>query len=109
MQALLMDFLSALSISKRSKHILIHSLADTKEAPLSAILPIRSSRFSWTFGCLFLSIGVNLGRRALIGGVILDIPTVITIALRAWRILANTSGYSSPRYSLRTTPILFRR
>lgn len=48
---------------------------------------------------LFLRIGVSLGSRSLIGGVILVMPITLTIDLRAPRIEPNTSGYSSPRYS----------
>ncbi len=50
--ALRMAFLWALSNSRRSKHTLIHSLAETNSAPLSAIRPTRSMQFSCTFSCL---------------------------------------------------------
>ena len=53
---------------------------------------------------LFLSIGVSLGSRSLMGGVILVIPITLTIAFSAPSILPSTSGYSSPRYSYNTTP-----
>ena len=53
---------------------------------------------------LFFKIGVSLGRRSLMGGVIFVIPMTLTIAFSPARILPRTSGYSSPRYSYKTTP-----
>jgi len=44
--ALLIPFLCAFKSSSRSKQILIHSLAETYSAPLSAILPTKSIQFS---------------------------------------------------------------
>mmetsp|Transcript_31797 Transcript_31797/g.53131 ORF Transcript_31797/g.53131 Transcript_31797/m.53131 type:complete len:255 (-) Transcript_31797:1482-2246(-) len=102
--ARLMAFLCALSISSNSKQILIHSFAETNSAPLSAIRPTKSMQFSCTFSCLFRKIGVSLGNRSRIGGVIFVIPITFTIARRAPRIEPRTSGYSSPRYSYNTTP-----
>jgi hypothetical protein len=64
----------------------------------------RSIQFSCTFSCRFLKIGVNRGRRSRIGGVILVIPITLIMARRAPKIEPNTSGYSSPRYSYKTTP-----
>ncbi|PON95286.1 hypothetical protein TorRG33x02_088080, partial [Trema orientale] len=93
-------FLWALSISRSSKQILIHSLAGTNSAPRSAIRPTRSIQFSWTFSCLFFKIGVNLGSKSLIGGVIFVIPITLTIAFTAPKIDPRTSGYSSPKYSI---------
>jgi len=104
--ALLIPFLCAFSRSNKSKHILIHSLGLTYSLPLSAILPTKSIVFSYTFSCLFLRIGVSLGNRSFIGGVILVIPITLTIALRAANRLPNTSGYSSPRHSYSNTPSL---
>mmetsp|Transcript_21279 Transcript_21279/g.52408 ORF Transcript_21279/g.52408 Transcript_21279/m.52408 type:complete len:228 (-) Transcript_21279:2045-2728(-) len=97
-------FLCALSMSSSSKQIRIHSLADTNSAPRSAIRPTRSMQFSCTFSCLFLRMGVRRGSRSLIGGVILDMPTTLTMPLSPPRIDPSTSGYSSPRYSYSTTP-----
>eukprot|EP00967_Tisochrysis_lutea_P122270 scaffold202191_cov28-Tisochrysis_lutea.AAC.2 len=48
--------------------------------------------------------GVSRGRRSLMGGVIFVMPITLTMALRAPRIEPRTSGYSSPKYSYRTTP-----
>jgi len=50
--------------------------------------------------------GVSLGRRSLMGGVILAMPTSITMLFNAPKILPNTSGYSSLRHSLRFNPNL---
>ena len=61
-------------------------------------------QFSWTFSWRFFRIGVSLGRRSLIGGVMRFIPITLTTLLSAPRMLPSTSGYSSPRYSYRTTP-----
>mmetsp|Transcript_7516 Transcript_7516/g.17299 ORF Transcript_7516/g.17299 Transcript_7516/m.17299 type:complete len:271 (-) Transcript_7516:1065-1877(-) len=99
-----MAFLCALSNSSSSKQMRIHSLAETNSAPRSAMRPTRSMQFSCTFSCLFLKMGVNLGSRSRIGGGIFDIPMTLTIALSAPSMLPRTSGYSSPRYSYRTTP-----
>ena len=104
--ALLIFFLCAFSIYSKSKHILIHYLGETSSAPLSAILPTSSIQFSWTFSFLFFNIGVNLGNRSFIGGVILAIPISITILFNAPRILPNTSGYSSRRHSFKFKPNL---
>ena len=104
--ALLIFFLWALSISSKSKQILIHYFGDTSSAPLSAILPTSSIQFYCTFSFLFLRMGVRLGSKSLIGGVILAIPIYITIAFRAPKILPKTSGYSSLRHSLRFNPSL---
>mmetsp|Transcript_505 Transcript_505/g.1403 ORF Transcript_505/g.1403 Transcript_505/m.1403 type:complete len:228 (-) Transcript_505:254-937(-) len=97
-------FLCALSISSISKQMRIHSLAGMCSEPRSAMRPIRSISVSCTFSCRFRRIGVRRGRRSLIGGVILLMPMFDTIAVSAPRMLASTSGYSSPRYSYRTTP-----
>ncbi len=102
--ALRIPFLWALRRSRRSKHIRIHSLGLTYSDPLSAILPTRSIVFSYTFSCLFFKIGVSLGNRSLMGGVILLIPITFTIAFNAPNILPNTSGYSSPKHSYNNTP-----
>lgn len=96
----------AFNSSKRSKHILIHSLGDTSSDPLSAILPTNSIQFYCTFSFLFFKIGVNLGSRSLIGGVIFAIPTSITIYLRAPKMLPSTSGYSSRKLSFKFSPSL---
>jgi len=42
--------------------------------------------------------------KSLMGGVIFVIPITLTIDLRAPKIEPRTSGYSSPRYSYKTTP-----
>ena len=107
--ALLIPFLWAFSRSSRSKHILIHSLGLTYSAPLSAILPTKSIQFSYTFSYLFFRIGVNLGSRSLIGGVILFIPITFTILLIPASNEPNTSGYSSPRHSYNIIPNLPNR
>ncbi len=73
--ALLMFFLWAFNVYKRSKQILIHSLGETSSAPISAIWPTSSMQCCWTFSFLFFKIGVNLGKRSFMGGVILEIPT----------------------------------
>lgn len=88
--ALRIDFLWALRSYKRSKHTLIHYFGDTYSEPLSAIWPTNAIQFYCTFSCLFFKIGVNLGNKSLIGGVILFIPTSNTIAFKAPRILPNT-------------------
>ena len=41
-------FLCAFSISNNSKHILIHSFAETNSAPRSATRPTKSMQFSWS-------------------------------------------------------------
>lgn len=56
------------------------------------------------FTHLFFKMGVNLGSKSLMGGVILVIPITLTILFKAPRIDPNTSGYSSPRYSYNTIP-----
>lgn len=98
--------LCALSISNRSKQILIHSLGDTSSAPLSAIRPTNSMQFYCTFSFLFFKMGVNRGSRSLIGGVIFAMPTSITIFFNAPSMLPSTSGYYSRRHSLRLSPSL---
>mmetsp|Transcript_28362 Transcript_28362/g.66295 ORF Transcript_28362/g.66295 Transcript_28362/m.66295 type:complete len:231 (-) Transcript_28362:1707-2399(-) len=102
--ARLIAFLCALSMSSSSKQILIHSLALTNSAPLSAMRPTRSIQFSCTFSWRLRRMGVRRGSRSLMGGVILLIPTTLTMPLRPPRIEPRTSGYSSPRYSYSTTP-----
>mmetsp|Transcript_57122 Transcript_57122/g.129416 ORF Transcript_57122/g.129416 Transcript_57122/m.129416 type:complete len:231 (+) Transcript_57122:614-1306(+) len=97
-------FLWALSISKSSKQMRIHSLALTCSAPRSAMRPTKSMQFSCTFSCRFFRMGVRRGRRSLMGGCILDMPMTLTMALRPPMMLPSTSGYSSPRYSYSTTP-----
>mmetsp|Transcript_16757 Transcript_16757/g.57211 ORF Transcript_16757/g.57211 Transcript_16757/m.57211 type:complete len:230 (+) Transcript_16757:878-1567(+) len=82
----------------------IHSRAATNSAPRSAMRPTRSMVFSCTFSWRFLRIGVRRGRRSFIGGVMDAMPTTLQIAFSAPRMEPNTSGYSSPRYSYRTTP-----
>lgn len=42
--------------------------------------------------------GVSLGSRSLIGGVIFIMPTSITIYFNAPKMLPNTSGYSSLKH-----------
>jgi hypothetical protein len=49
-----------------------------------------------TFSNLFLKMGVNLGSRFLMAGIIFIIPTTFTIAFSAPRMLPGTSGYSHP-------------
>jgi hypothetical protein len=61
--ALLIAFLWALSSSRSSKQILIHSRAETYSGPRSAMRPTKSMQFSCTFSCLFFKIGVNLGKK----------------------------------------------
>lgn len=51
--------------------------------------------------------GVSLGRRSLMGGVILVIPMTLTMALSAANMEPSTSGYSSPKYSYRTCKHIF--
>mmetsp|Transcript_9270 Transcript_9270/g.33791 ORF Transcript_9270/g.33791 Transcript_9270/m.33791 type:complete len:315 (-) Transcript_9270:1726-2670(-) len=97
-------FFVALSISRSSKQMRIHSRAGTNSAPRSAIRPTRSMQFSCTFSCLFFRIGVSRGRRSFTGGVIFDMPVTLTMDLSAPRMDPSTSGYSSPRYSYNTTP-----
>ena len=104
--ALLIPFLCAFRRSSKSKQILIHSLGDTCSGPRSAILPTRSIQFSYTFSCLFLRIGVNLGNKSLMGGLILFIPITLTIAFNPPKIEPNTSGYSSPKHSNNNCPNL---
>mmetsp|Transcript_13166 Transcript_13166/g.43975 ORF Transcript_13166/g.43975 Transcript_13166/m.43975 type:complete len:230 (+) Transcript_13166:859-1548(+) len=82
----------------------IHSRAATNSAPRSAMRPTRSMQFSWTFSCRFFRMGVSRGKRSLMGGVILDMPMTLTMAFNAPRMLPKTSGYSSPKYSYKTTP-----
>lgn len=94
----------AFNSSKRSKQILIHYLGDTSYEPLSAILPTNSIQFYCTFSFLFFRMGVSRGNKSLIGGVILAMPTSITISFRAPKILPNTSGYSSLKLSFRFSP-----
>ena len=48
--------------------------------------------------------GVSLGSKSLIGGVIFYIPMTFTIALSPPNMLPSTSGYSSPKLSYRLTP-----
>eukprot|EP00835_Amoeboradix_gromovi_P000737 NODE_27_length_33950_cov_0.349739.p16 type:complete len:140 gc:universal NODE_27_length_33950_cov_0.349739:10726-11145(+) len=69
--------------------------------------PTRDMQFSCTCSCLFLNIGVSLGNRSLIGGVIVSIPMATTTLFSPAIMLARVSGYSSPRYSYKTTPRLF--
>ena len=59
---------------------------------------------NFTFSCLFFKIGVSLGNKSLMGGVIFVIPMTLTMAFNAPKMLPNTSGYSSPKYSYKTTP-----
>ena len=76
-------------------------------------MPVKILRIQMLFVCikgkipelsyLFFRIGVSLGRRSLIGGVIFVIPITLTIALSAPKIDPSTSGYSSPKYSYNTT------
>lgn len=85
--ARLILLLWALSSYSKSKQILIHYFGETYYEPLSAILPTSYMQFYCTFSFLFFNIGVSLGRRSLIGGVILAIPTSTTIYFNAPRIL----------------------
>mmetsp|Transcript_11716 Transcript_11716/g.30351 ORF Transcript_11716/g.30351 Transcript_11716/m.30351 type:complete len:219 (-) Transcript_11716:1642-2298(-) len=101
-------FLCALSMSSSSKQMRIHSLAETNSAPLSAMRPTRSMQFSCTFSWRLRRMGVRRGSRSLMGGVILDMPTTLTMPLSPPRMDPSTSGYSSPRYSYRTTPRWFK-
>mmetsp|Transcript_1821 Transcript_1821/g.4051 ORF Transcript_1821/g.4051 Transcript_1821/m.4051 type:complete len:231 (+) Transcript_1821:615-1307(+) len=101
-------FLCALSMSRSSKQMRIHSFADTNSAPRSAMRPTRSMQFSWTFSWRLRRMGVRRGSRSLMGGVILDMPTTLMIPFKPPRIEPRTSGYSSPRYSYSTTPRWFR-
>mmetsp|Transcript_5044 Transcript_5044/g.16150 ORF Transcript_5044/g.16150 Transcript_5044/m.16150 type:complete len:210 (+) Transcript_5044:523-1152(+) len=102
--ALRMAFFRAFKSSNNSKQIRIHSFAGTNSAPRSAILPTKSTQFSCTFSCLFFKIGVNLGNKSFTGGVIFDMPTTATMDFKAPKIDPKTSGYSSPKYSYKTTP-----
>mmetsp|Transcript_23365 Transcript_23365/g.47805 ORF Transcript_23365/g.47805 Transcript_23365/m.47805 type:complete len:263 (+) Transcript_23365:805-1593(+) len=97
-------FLCAFSISRSSKQMRIHSLADTCSAPRSAMRPTKSMQFSCTFSWRFLRMGVRRGSRSLMGGCILDMPMTLTMALSPPMMDPSTSGYSSPRYSYSTTP-----
>lgn len=99
-----MPFLCAFSMSRSSKQILIHSLALTDSGPRSAILPTKSMVFSCTFSCLLRRMGVSRGSKSLMGGCMEATPTTETIDRSAESMLPSTSGYSSPRYSYRTTP-----
>lgn len=102
--ALLIPFLWAFRRSSKSKHILIHSLGDTCSGPRSAMRPTRSMQFSCTFSWRFFRMGVNLGRRSLMGGYILFIPMTFTMPLRPPKIDPSTSGYSSPKHSYKIWP-----
>lgn len=104
--ALLILLLCAFSNYSKSKQILIHYLGETSYDPLSAILPTNSIQFYCTFSFLFFRIGVNLGNKSLMGGVILVIPTSITISFRAPKMEPKTSGYYYLRHSFKFNPSL---
>jgi len=64
----------------------------------------KSIQFSCTFSCRLRRMGVSLGNKSRMGGVIFVIPITFTMARNAPKIDPKTSGYSSPKYSYRTTP-----
>jgi hypothetical protein len=53
--------------------------------------------------------GVNLGSKSLMGGVIFAIPTSTTIYFKAHKILPKTYGYSYLKHSFKFKPNLPRR